>query len=150
MDGGWDETECRLSVSVEGDSVVAAGGEGERFERVEASGRFRYGGAYLVRIDGPEHVTYSDIVRKARAQGPLMVTCETCESMDSVQVVATIRANGRATWIRPLPGERVINRKAYEAAVVAITDQQFEPAQGRQGPVSDYLVLRIRIVPETK
>lgn len=118
-----DEAEWELPVVIDERGITVGLCERKRFERVDESGRYRYGGRVLVPIDGPEQFGEADIRRHGTKPRPLETPdglCPACalRSPTTVGCLVIVDREGRVMWAKAVHEDLDVTvREAAEAAV---------------------------------
>lgn len=146
-DGRIDEMESQMQVHLDADGIHATVPRTVREETVRAGQRYRYGGKFLVPIDGPEFVTASDIKVHALPIKEVAATCPTCPADGSkVAFVAFVDPSGNVRSSRALqnrkPGEH-LSPDMLAAAAKALSRWTFSPARAGTGPVADWAIVEV-------
>lgn len=143
-----DEGEFVLPLEIRMDTVLVGGSQTIRMEFVHGSQRYRYGGEYLVPIDGPEYITQSDIASKPRILQRQSAVDSLSRSTSSARIpfVVFIDRQGHLRDARLRGGSR--NVQLERLAREALLRWTFAPATTRAGqPVDDWLEVRVEVVP---
>jgi len=143
-----DESEFLMPLEVRLDTVIVTSSRMIRAEFVHGNQRYRYGGEYLVPIDGPEYIMQGDIASKPRALQRQSAVDSLGRSTSVVKVpfVVFIDREGRLRDARLRGGSR--NSQLERLAKEALQRWTFAPAVTRAGqPVDDWLEVRVEVVP---
>lgn len=146
--GPVDESEFVLPLEVKTDTVLVGGSQTIRTEHVRGRQRYRYGGEYLVPIDGPEYITQGDIMSKPRILQRQSAVDSLSRSASVVRVpfVVFIDRQGRLRDARLRGGSR--NTLLERLARQALQRWTFAPAMTKAGhPVDDWLEVGVDVVP---
>jgi len=147
-DGIVDESDMRLAFSLRGEKASIEGSEPTRFETLRNGQRYRYGGRFLVPIDGAEAITQADIERSGRrASGPrvLETSCASCKGDQVLPMVAFIGADGRVVGGQLRNSLRRFREDLVAAAMEAMGTAQYRPAQAKGKAVADWLLVDVRV-----
>jgi hypothetical protein len=112
--------------------------------------RFRYGGEYLVAIDGTELEGPKEINRRPVPISTPNIMCSGCSLEDTldVEVVVTVGQDGSVTWIRDAPlGETPIAEEVWNAITSGLRGYRFVPASSGGRAVADYAIVGVRVIP---
>lgn len=148
LDGSIDESEFALPLEVRSDTVIVTSSRMIRVELVRGAQRYRYGGEYLVPIDGPEYIMQGDIANKPKILQRQSAVDSLSRSASAVRVpfVVFIDRQGRLRDARLRGGSR--NVQVERLAREALQRWTFAPATTRAGqPVDDWLEVRVEVVP---
>lgn len=143
-----DEGEFVLPLEVKAETVLVGGSQTIRTEHVRGTQRYRYGGEYLVPIDGPEYIMQGDIANKPKILQRQSAVDSLSRSASAVRVpfVVFIDRAGRLRDARLRGGSR--NAQLERLAREALQRWTFAPAVTRAGqPVDDWLEVRVEVVP---
>lgn len=142
---GVDEAECELEILVSADSVQARPCRILRQERVKGSQRFRYAGAILVPIDGPESFTEDDILlhgvppKVLRRQAALVPAGV---NRKWVHWVVYLGPRGRVIKMDPVATAKA-DSMAVRLTRSALQSWTFAPAKLRGKEINDYLLVAV-------
>jgi len=146
----YDYTETAMDLDFRGDSIFIRDRTITEAIAVRDGRRFRYGGEYLVAIDDDEIEPPRQFVSRASVTQSAEVRCGGCVGPDTVLVpiLVTIGKGGNVTWIRPEPldGSKV-DDNVWKAVAEGVRRWGFRAAMSSRGPVADYMVLRVRVIP---
>ena len=138
-----DESEWRTNVHV-GDTVTVQNPSEVWSEREEGGRRYRYGGRYMVLLDGnypkPLHID-QEPVPLVKPDG----ICAKCDAPDSlvIPVAITVGSKGSVTWvIRPEVSIK-IDPHVIAAAESAIRKWRFQPATAQGVPVAQWAIAHV-------
>ena len=110
--------------------------------------RFRFGGESPVKLDDAESANTPDLVSRPALRFSPEVHCATCGLHEPVEIplIVTVSRAGRVSWTRPKTGAPSAGA-LWDAAQEVAHGMRFSPAMSNQGPVSDYALVRARIIP---
>ncbi len=148
LGGPVDEGEFILPLEVKADTVLVGGSQTIRTEHVRGAQRYRYGGEYLVPIDGPEYIMQGDVASKPRILQRQSAVDSLSRSTSAVRIpfVVFIDREGRLRDARLRGGSR--NIQIERLAREALQRWTFTPATTKRGqPVDDWLEVRVEVVP---
>jgi len=135
-----DESEWRTSVHV-GDTITVQNPSEVWSEREEGGKRYRYGGRYMVLLDGyypkPLHIDHEP-VPVVKPDG----ICSKCDATDSlvIPMAITVGTKGSVTWvIRPEVSVK-IDPRVIHAAEDVIRKWRFQPATAQGVPVAQWAI----------
>ncbi len=143
-----DEGEFVLPLEVKTDTVLVGGSQTIRTEFVHGNQRYRYGGEYLVPIDGPEYIMQGDIASKPRILQRQSAVDSLGRTASAVRLpfVVFVDRQGRLRDARLRGGSR--NAQLEQLAKETLQRWTFAPAVTRAGqPVDDWLEVRVEVVP---
>ena len=143
-----DEGEFVLPLEVRTDTVLVGGSQTIRMEFIHGNQRYRYGGEYLVPIDGPEYIVPGDIASKPRILERQSAVDSLGRSASAVRIpfVVFIDRQGRLRDARLRGGSR--NAQLEKLASEALYRWTFAPAMTKSGqPVDDWLEVRVEVIP---
>jgi hypothetical protein len=146
-----DEGDMLLAFEAATDTAIVEWPRLTRSETVRGGQRYRYGGRFLVPIDGPEKFTQRDIDRAGqRAKGPARVeiACETCSAQEPhlVPMVAIVGADGRLVDARVRSRGVQLSDDLVAAATRAVANAQFQPGRFAGIAVADWVLLDVHVV----
>jgi hypothetical protein len=149
-----DEDEALLPIEVTADRVRAGIVKSVRHETIRHGRRYRYGGLFLVPIEGPEDFTSQGIVERARAVREEAAACPECKGKEQeVPFVVFIDSRGALHSYRPLSLAQEVSPPTpamVSAAEEALKRWKFSPGRTRTRSVADWLVVRVRVNPTTR
>lgn len=149
--GCIDEGEFVMPLNVRADTILGRQSTMVRTERVSGAQRYRYGGGYMVPIDGPEALMQDDINRgtkpKILKRGAAVDSLGRIPSPMRVPFVVFIDPAGRLRDARPLGG---IDRNSYLVGLAraALQHWTFAPAVAKGRNVSDWLEVKVDVLPQ--
>lgn len=143
----WDEGDCVLMLEA-GTSSDGGVSIRRRSEKVVGGRRYRYGGDFLVPIDGPEDFDQNDLHRSGRRSRTISSTTARCgacgpDSPSAVDFVVFIDRHGRLVDARAL--RLPDGSAAVIAARRALAGWTFEPARFRVRPVADWQRVKVPV-----
>jgi len=152
--GVWDEFEGVLELTASRDSICWRNFRPLRWERVERSQRFRYGGMHMVAIDGPQDIIPGRIDHDAEVLSKTTGTCRTCDASmvpRNVWLVVTVGVDGRVRWIEPRWGVGLeVSDALWDAATSAVKRWRFRPASAAGVPVANWLKVSVPVEGRSK
>ena len=142
-----DEGDFVLAIDV-GNATDGGVSRRTRSEKVVDAQRYRYGGDFLVPIEGPEDFNQNDIRKsgvKPHATSEAAATCRDCgtDLPEAVTFVAFIDKTGRlvdARVLGPASTDPVV-----AAARAALATWRFKPSTYAGRPVADWLVVKVPV-----
>jgi len=137
-----DEMVVELPMFVDSGGVTFSMVRTVRDETVRMGQRFRYGGDFLVPIDAPEEVVYSDIIQRARVIHQESGHCTGCPpGHHEVPFVAFVTSRGAVRSLTFFPNRDSSNSPpaVVHAAEIAIRRWKFEAARTENRRVADYV-----------
>ena len=143
-----DEVEMVLPVVVTGASITFGIPRPVREESIRNSQRFRYGGLYLVPIDGPEEVTPPDIKEGPTVLEQQSVRCSQCASeLKEIYFVVFVGRDGSLLSSRMLEpgGNAKISAETAKGAGEVLLHWKFSPARTKSGTVADWTFVRVPV-----
>jgi hypothetical protein len=153
--GVFDEAEFELRCSTIPDSLPSVWSRSVREETIRGNQRYRFGGLFLVPIDGPQRVTELDLLLPGGARAEVLRTSRLRvasmpkllgggERPDTISFGAFVKPNGRARgiefWGMQRSPQVATLRSAIEKEVVA--HWRFKPARFHGVPVDDWVLVR--------
>lgn len=153
-----DESEWRLVLNAESDTIYGATADPVRDQRVEKGQRYRYAGFDgLIPIDGPEPIVQNDLYpdyggRRASVVSSVPVRCGDCalSASETLAFRVVVDRHGRARDVQwaehrtyPQPSSRVV-----EAARNGLDRWRFQAARARGVPTSDAIVVLVVVMPK--
>jgi len=111
--------------------------------------RFRYGGQFLVPLDTSESADEPTILSRPKLLTTAEIVCAECELTETtvISTILTIGRDGGVTSARPTsppaPGRE---ERLWATVHRGLRTWRFTPAMCSAGPVSDYVVLPIRVL----
>jgi len=120
-----------------------------RSEKIVGGRRYRYGGEYLVPIEGPEGFNQNDILmrgRRARTISTTAAWCDACgpDSPQEVTFVVFTDKDGRLVDVRAV-GSRPPDAPAVLAARKALAQWTFAPARLAGRSVADWQSVKVTV-----
>ena len=114
--------------------------------KVEGERRVRYGGMFRVQLDPGESAEAPDIVTQARLTSSNEISCAGCGLQEArdFPVIVTVGKSGRATWVR---ADQAPEGPIRSAVISGVKHFEFTPAATKDGPVSDAIMVPVRVVP---
>jgi hypothetical protein len=157
-----DDAVMEMPVTVDSDTVVVDRSRYTRLESTRGGRRYRYGGWWLVPLDGGEpSVVERDIDERglrARATDSSAAVCPRCRAAsigNTARFVVIVGPDGRARdWKlmglsgslgAPRRSERRLDPRIASAAEAALKRWSFEPARLNGQPISDWLYVSVPI-----
>jgi hypothetical protein len=143
-----DEIEMEMAVTVNGESVTFGIPRPVREETIRNGQRFRYGGLYLVPIDGPEEVTSADIKQGPTVVEKYPIKCPECSSqLTEVTFVVFVGRDGRLLSTRVLDtgGKAKVSAETAKGAKEALQHWKFSPARTKSRPVAHWAFVRVPV-----
>jgi hypothetical protein len=152
-----DVAEFTMPIVVREDTVLVDHSRATLLESRRKGQRYRYGDWWLIPLEDDEvAVVEADVEkngRKARAVRQEVAACAQClftGKPDTVSFLAVIDGHGKVRDVRVM-GSRTSTQRPAAAAIAsakaALQNWQFEPAAGKGHAVSDWIYVRVPVVP---
>jgi Periplasmic protein TonB, links inner and outer membranes len=136
-----DEAEWELPIVVDQGRITAGSSDPKRFERVDGSGRYRYGYQAMVPLEGPQRFSQEYIEKHGIKPRPLETPdglCPACalEAPTTVGCLVVVDRHGHVVSAKAVRGEEDLRLR--EAAEVAVRKWKFAPGRVGSVRISDW------------
>ena len=142
--------EHRLTLDVRGSVVSATENRVTAAIKKERGRRFQYGGTFPVALEADDFLIPDELDSSPKIQSEPVVKVDgsLLPMPREVRVVASIGKAGRVIWIRPAPLDAELPQEVWNFVQASVEAFRFHPATSRGKPVTENVVLTVRLIPE--